>query len=72
MALGSKKLSPTPSGEDAKGTELEKPIGGLRLKLSKGGDKYYTGEIDGVKIIIFKNKYKKNNDDFDLRIFKSN
>ena len=51
----------------------EKNIGGLWLKTGKAGKKFMTGriEIDGIKhkFVVFKNKYKQQDNHPDYKIF---
>ncbi len=42
--------------------------GGLWLRESKGGEKYMTGTLGGVKVLIFKNKRKRNENDPDYTL----
>jgi len=52
--------------------EATKAIGSLWLSQTKGGDTYMSGNINGQKIVVFKNKYKEAGDSKpDYRILES-
>ena len=47
-----------------------KDIGALWVRESKAGDTYFSGKIDGRRIVVFRNRYKEAGDKQpDWRIF---
>jgi uncharacterized protein (DUF736 family) len=48
----------------------EDEIGALWLKTSARGD-YFTGTINGVKVVVFANGYKTEEKQPDWRVYKS-
>ena len=64
------------SDKESDSTEQEsewkkRELGALWLKESKAGMKFYSGHIDGSKVIIFSNKNKANDRAPDLVVYKS-
>lgn len=49
----------------------KRELGALWLKQSKSGMKFYSGHVDGTKVIIFSNKNKANDRAPDLVVYKS-
>lgn len=49
----------------------KRELGALWLKQSKSGMKFYSGHVDGSKVIIFSNKNKANDRAPDLVVYKS-
>ena len=46
-------------------------IGALWVNAKPGGDKYLTGHINKEKVIVFKNKFKEENEKApDFRVYK--
>lgn len=46
-------------------------IGALWVNAKPGGDKYLTGHINKEKVIVFKNKFKEDNEKApDFRVYK--
>lgn len=46
-------------------------LGALWLKKSKNGEGFLTGEVSGVKVVVFKNKYKETEAHPDYIVYKS-
>ncbi|NMC99821.1 MAG: DUF736 domain-containing protein [Bacteroidales bacterium] len=52
--------------------DTKEEIGAGWEKVSKNGNKYYFIIINNEKYLMFENLYKKNKDDYDFTIFKTN
>ena len=50
-------------------SEKKQSIGALWRQKSKAGKEYMSGTINGVKVVVFANEYKKEDKHPDYRIF---
>ena len=46
-------------------------IGALWLNETKDGEKFFSGHINNVKVVVFKNRYKDKPTKPDYRVFES-
>lgn len=51
--------------------DQKKSIGALWTRISKSGTEYLSGTINGVKVVVYKNNYKKEEKQPDFRIYES-
>lgn len=50
---------------------MKKDIGALWVKTSKNGKQFLTGTINGQKIVIFQNNYKKEQKQPDYKVYEA-
>lgn len=47
-------------------------IGGLWLKTGRDGKRYFAGEVDGTRVVVFKNDFKKDGEKTpDYRVYRA-